>query len=532
MLDFRSFLLQNIQLNESIRQGLPHITSMDHHQFGNLMKGGKIHFTGMTEKTDGQTHKFGYDEHGFYTQSSGSGSEKMRSAKDFEDRVRKRSQETGKPVDLTASNAFGHVHSILQNNKALQNHLKKHYDESGHEVSVRGELFYRPWGQKGDRPDEVKFVGTSYSTSHMGKVGKYVIHTKLPENQKHDVEHFKKHLSDNNINFDDDTIKHKNTHIDVSDEANEYSKLNHELFSQRTSKSNKEAKEAEIAKLRDIQTRVSSKVDDHIKKMKLQPKWGSGSEGIVVHPSKENPEAPRFKVTSDAFRSYKASDASKTLKDRNPIKVEEYKQFLIRQFITLKEEQEKVHHATVIPLMGVSPVSHMGHKLDLGDTMKKLPGTKHLGMSSKETTFSSSERENVLKKQWNMPKLNVHHTSSGGEVIGNAYKSLPETGKKVLHILVGHDRKEFAHGLKQSLEKGSIKEMQGKKWDEIHVHHPEDTNRSHGFSGTSLRQSVANNDKEAFDRHIGPMFTDQEKTTMFSKIRSAITKGSLKIKRK
>jgi hypothetical protein len=39
----------------------------------------------------------------------------------------------------------------------------------------------------------------------------------------------------------------------------------------------------------------------------LTPKWGSGSEGFVVHPSSENPEAPRFKKTSDDFRAYKAN---------------------------------------------------------------------------------------------------------------------------------------------------------------------------------------------------------------------------------
>jgi len=301
----------------SIRQGLPHITSMDHHQFGALVHDGKVHLHDMTEKTDGQTHKFGYDEHGFYTQSSGSGSEKMRKPEDYQERARRRAEETGKPLDLTAASAFGHIHKILHGNQKLQDHLKDKYKKSGKEVSVRGESFYRPWGREGDKPGEVKFVGTSYDTSHMGKVGKYVIHSKLPENQDHDVEHFKKHLSNEDINFDDDKIDHKAGHVDVSKETEGLRHIDNELLSSRTTKTNKERKEEEQRKLQVIKDKVSSKVDEHIKKQGLRPRWGSGSEGIVIHPSKHNPSAPRFKVTSDAFRSYKKSDESKKLMDRS-----------------------------------------------------------------------------------------------------------------------------------------------------------------------------------------------------------------------
>ena len=311
MKSFKQYILIS---EASIRQGLPHITTMDHHQFGNLVKGGKVHLHGMTEKTDGQTHQFGWDEHGFYTQSSGSGSEKMRTPEHFEERARRRSQETGKPLDLTASNAFGHIHATLQKNKALQDHLKKEYEKSGKEVAVKGEVFYRPWGRPGDKEGETKFVHTSYATNHMGKVGKYVIHSKLPQNQGHDIEHFKKHLSSSDMNFDDDKIEHPTHHVDVSDEAHEFSKLDHGLLGQRTTKSNKEAKEKEIAKLQSIQKKVSDKVDNHIKSMKLSPKWGSGSEGIVVHPSEHNPDAPRFKVTSDAFRKAKSTTDFSSIK--------------------------------------------------------------------------------------------------------------------------------------------------------------------------------------------------------------------------
>lgn len=312
MLRFKSFLLNEA----SIRQGLPHISTMTHDQFHNLTKGGKVHVDDVTEKTDGQTMMFGHDENGFYTQSSGSGSEKMRNPEDYASRAKRRSEETGKPFDPTASNAFGDIHKNLQQNKALQDHLKSQYKKTGQEVKVRGESFYKPWGRPSEVPGEVKFVGTSYDPSHMAKVGKFVIHSRLPENQGHDLEHFKKNLSDENINFDDDKIEHKPSHVDVSQEKSDFDTLNHDLINSRTTKSNKEAKEAEIGKFAAIKQRAAEKVDAHMKSQNIKPKWGSGTEGAVIHPSINNPDAPRFKVTSDAFRAYKQSDESKNLLKR------------------------------------------------------------------------------------------------------------------------------------------------------------------------------------------------------------------------
>jgi len=313
MLTFRFFTL-----NESIRQGLPHITTMDHEQFHNLTKTGKIHFDDVTEKTDGQTMMMGHDEHGFYTQSSGSGNEKMRKPEDYADRAKRRSQETGKPLDLTAPKAFGHIHKILQGNEKLQSYLGKKHKTTGEEVKVRGESFYKPWARPSDtKKGEVKFVGTSYDPSHMGTVGKFVLHTKLPENAQHNPEEFKK-LSDKDINFDDDIIKHKGGSVNVSTEHKAFKSLNHDLLKARTTKTNKSDKEAETEKFNKIKTAVSAKVDEHVKSLNIAPKWGSGTEGAVIHPTNKNADAPRFKVTSDAFRKYRASDDAKNIKSKRP----------------------------------------------------------------------------------------------------------------------------------------------------------------------------------------------------------------------
>lgn len=319
MITFKEYLAESQVLSEaSIRQGLPHVHSMDADQFHRLTKDGKIHIHDVTEKTDGQSFKFGHDEQGFYTQSTGSGDEKMRSHEDYIKRAKHRSEETGKPLDLTAAKAFGHVHKTLQANKKLTDHLEAEHKKSSTDVAVRGESFYKPWGRPSEtKVGEVKFVATSYDPSHMGKVGKIVIHSKLPENEHHDIEHFKKNLSDEHINFDDDKIEHKKAHIDVSEERARYDSLNHELLNSRTKPSNKEAKQHEMDKFEHIKKQVSKKIDFHIKSLQLRPKWGSGTEGIVCHPSDKNPSAPRFKVTSDNFKAYKASDASKNLLKRD-----------------------------------------------------------------------------------------------------------------------------------------------------------------------------------------------------------------------
>lgn len=189
------------------------------------------------------------------------------------------------------------------------------------------------------------------------------------------------------------------------------------------------------------------------------------------------------------------------------------------------------HHATVVPLMGVSPFSHMGHAHDIGGKMKSLPGKKVVGLSSKADVFSPEERKHIMSRQWQHKDTEYHVTKSGGDTVGHAYHSLPKTGKKVLHILVGSDRKEFAHGLKDALENGRIKEMNGHKWDAIHVHTPEDEGRSHGMSGTKMRAAIAKGDTETFKKHLGPMFDDKEAKTIMDRSRVGILSGKIKLKR-
>ena len=794
-------------LAESIRQGLPHISTMSYDQIKNLTKGGRVHLHHVTEKTDGSTFMVGHDQEGFYTQSSGSGKEKMRKPEDYTERVRRRAEETGKEPEYTGAKAFADAHEALQKNEKLVSHLRSHAQRQGGETQLRGELFSRKLSRPSeDKEGEVKLVGTSYNPSSWGKRGKIVIHTKLPENQSHDVEHFKKNLSDDEINFDDDKIEHKPSHVDVSEHSSRLNTIDHELLRSRTTPKNKEAKQAEEAKLDSIRKSISDKVDEHVKSLGIRPKFGSGTEGAVVHPSEKNPDAPRFKITSDTFRAYKADPTNKEkfkkrtlaemslLREGGNIKVKtpegevsaapfkvsqrsqqkddarealsdihhafhqehgehlfgknqkglrsgsifggstrqfmddkigddefkkhkptvgdfdvqvahdhkdklsstmkpgrkfgkytvvgmkkhgnensavmrhengEHHQFdfegtdyegdeptkasqflhssdwedtkagikgahhkillnatggdthkfsithglrsrtdesdkgtkepeevsrrlfgddadhshihsflgvshLIKKHIPKERHQEiydkfksglksvkadngpalehlrktlgvkddmneetenaEGHHASVVPLVGFSPFSHMGHAQDLGGALKKLPGKKHIGISSKAEAFSPEERGEILNRQWGKGEQSVHVVKGAGETIRRAYDSLPE-GRRHLHILVGHDRKGFAESLKKALEADKIKEMESKKFDSVHLHYPEDTDRSHGMSGTKMRRAASEGNLDEFHRHLGPSFTKSEAKSTMKRVKDGIDSGNIKLVR-
>ena len=193
------------------------------------------------------------------------------------------------------------------------------------------------------------------------------------------------------------------------------------------------------------------------------------------------------------------------------------------------------HHTTVVPLAGFSPISHMGHAMDLGSKLRSLPGTKHVGISEKAGLFSPEERKAILSRQWTTTKneepIQHHVVASAGETIARAHASLPKKGKRVLHLLVGSDRVDFAQKLKTSILAGKIKEMQGKTFDRIEIHTPDDQNRSHGMSGTAMRTAARDEDLPTFRKHLGTAFAKQEATAIMQRMKKAIDTGILKVKR-
>lgn len=799
MRQFTSFL------KESIRQGLPHIhstttpagnqtPSLSTDQFHHTTRGGKVHIHDVTEKTDGQTFKFGYDHHGFYTQHSGSGDERIRTGQGHIDRAKRRAAETGKEYVPHAHEAFAKFHDALHNNQKLQTHLQKMHKKHG-EVSVRGEAFNRHIATPGDHPHEVKFVHTSYSTHGMGHHGSFVIHSKLPDNHLHDAEHFKKHLSDHNITFDHDRVDHPKGHVDVSHEVKDFHKLDHGLINSRTTPSNKAAKMAEIEKFNHIKHRVHQKVVSHVKSLGIKNKWGSGTEGLIVHPSEHNVHAARFKVVDDSFKKAKASggrfghlkenllveggaikigdhaaepihvtahnrsqikhdvhhalaavgdkfhadhkehlfgsghkhlhsgdvysgsthhlmhghvsdaefakhkphvgdidvqvshdhknklehtlkaghkfgkytvvgtkkhgqELSAVMKHENGshhqfdfegnhhpgseesrfkhnsswedtkhgIKGVHHKMLLnaagrdkhkfspmnglrhraddsdagggnakkvthslfggtadhkhihsfigvthlikhhvpksqhqqiydkfkssveqkknmnhthalnhLRQHLDVKDNLHEDAHAgeehAHVAFMGASPFTHMGHHHDVvGSMAHHKEGKKFVGLSGKSDVFSDHERESIANKQ-SGGKAHFKVEKSAGETVGRAFHSMDKSKRRVLHLHFGHDRKNMAERLKSSIEAGKIPELNGEKPHAVYVHFPHDENRSHGFSGTKMRQAAHDKDLHTFHKHIGPAFSHEEAHKLMHRVHDGIKSGHIPLKR-
>ena len=291
MIKFRRFLV------ESVRMGLPHITTMAHDQFGNLIKHGSFQISNVTEKTDGMPHEFGYDEGGFYTRTKPTGETKVRSRAHYEQLLQAKASERF-PYKPEKANTYSHIHEILHNNPELQSHLSRQFTKTGTDVRVKGEILYKPLSQESEYSGERRFVATSYRTDHMGKYGKFVVHTSLPENAGHSIQALKA-ASSSLLNFDDDKIEHQHSVVPISkDIADRFATVDKDLIASRTTKTNKESKLAEIAKFDGIKKDLSDAVDQHFRQTK--PKWGSETEGYVVHPTHDG--MPRFKVTSDTFR--------------------------------------------------------------------------------------------------------------------------------------------------------------------------------------------------------------------------------------
>jgi hypothetical protein len=285
MLSFKSFLKES---ETKLRQGLSHVSDLKPEQFHELTKSGKIHGD-VTEKTDGMAFEAGHDDHGFYTRTSHS--DKMRNKGDYEHAARTK---FGEGFNPEISRHFDRIHHELHSNKKLTDYLAnggKH---------IKGEIYYKPHGKPTEN-GEVRFVGTAYDPNKMGHTGSFIVHSKLAENAHHNLDHVKS-LGDKNFNIDDDST-HKKVNVDVSDEHKAFSNLNHDLMKSRKH-ADKEGKLNEVGKFNAIKHSVNEKLKNHLSDLK--PKWGSETEGHVIHPEAGS-SAPRVKVISDTFKQNKAN---------------------------------------------------------------------------------------------------------------------------------------------------------------------------------------------------------------------------------
>lgn len=236
------------------RQGLRHLKDLYDHEILSLITDNKIVLDSVTEKTDGASFVLHYDEHGFGTQSSGSGSEIMRDPYDY---IR-RATRNGKTTIAKSVPAFMRFHEELMNNQTFLDIMK--------DVRlIRGEVFLMDLCTPSIHENESIIVATSYRNNVIGTNGTFIVHSMLPDNKNVPINDLID-ISTCTIKFDHDIIDFA-IEMEVTDEY----------------------------KSRTVIDTIKHNIEHEILNT-IEPKWGSETEGYVVHhPTKT------FKVISSRW---------------------------------------------------------------------------------------------------------------------------------------------------------------------------------------------------------------------------------------
>lgn len=252
----------------SIRRGIPHLLppkatspSITDGQVRALLEPGYISLINVTEKTDGQTFIIGFDADGFYTQSSGSGKEKMREGVDYVKRAEERNN------NLKVANAFKIFHDHLGDNYKLLDWLQITQRLTNKDVILRGEVFNNLLAKT--EGNLIKYIHTPYDPKFFGNTGAFILHTKMNEICPYPLET----CSNYEIVFDTDGCSHF-FNVDVStlrDSRMDTTTIRNDLFL--------------------ILSEMLSRL--------IKPKWGPFTEGYIFHST--SPNIPTFKVISDYF---------------------------------------------------------------------------------------------------------------------------------------------------------------------------------------------------------------------------------------
>lgn len=229
----------------------------------------------------------------------------------------------------------------------------------------------------------------------------------------------------------------------------------------------------------------------------------------------------------EIYDKFKDSLKSKKDTDHSAALTHMRKHLNVRDDLTEETAQERHVH---VAFMGASPHTHMGHIKDVVSGMGQ--GSKFVGLSGKSDAFTDKERADIANRQAaGTAEFKVEKTA--GQTVGRAFNSLSgTTGKKILHLHFGHDRKEMAERLRNSIQAGKIPELNGVIPDDVHIHYPKDENRSHGMSGTKMREAAVVNDLDTYHHHLGPYFTRDAARKIMNKTQKAMSSGQLAVKRK
>lgn len=287
-------------MTNKLRTRIPHIKDLDHQSLLDLTTSGVIKGA-ATEKTDGMAFEVGHDQDGFYSRTANS--QKMRKAGQYEAQAKTK---FGKFFNPAISKSFDDVHRHLHNNNRLVDHLKKVATDTEKDTSMKGEVFYKPNGIAAEKEGEVRFVGTAYDTKKMGSKGTFVVHSRVPTNKHHDVANISR-LGDDNFKLDHDGVG-RGVNVPVHDIHAQARNIDPMLMKSRR-KADQPAKEKEKAKYDFLKKTLHDRIKGHL--TPYTPKWGSETEGHVIHPSSGKP----FKMVDDRFAERKIRNVQFMKKD-------------------------------------------------------------------------------------------------------------------------------------------------------------------------------------------------------------------------
>ena len=232
----------------------------------------------------------------------------------------------------------------------------------------------------------------------------------------------------------------------------------------------------------------------------------------------------------DLIKTHKTPEEQTKIYDKFEDSVSKLKRLDSKSALDYMTKHLDLEHHAHISFMGASPITHMGHYIDVIEPMGNT-GLKFVGLSGKSDVFSDDEREQISNAQsGGSVQFKVEKTA--GQTIGRAFKALKDAGKKILHLHFGADRKQFAERLKDCIEAGKIPELEGQVPNKIYIHYPENETRPHGFSGTRMRMAAMEGDFETFKHHLGSNFSYDDIIRIMTKTKFGIESGKIKLNRR
>lgn len=185
-------------------------------------------------------------------------------------------------------------------------------------------------------------------------------------------------------------------------------------------------------------------------------------------------------------------------------------------------------HVNIIPKMGVLPLSHMGHKIDLLPVLQALGGYSYVNLAPNDV-FTPDEQQEVISRQWQDPNIRFFCYSNVGDFLKVVFGH--HTFDKI-NIVVGQDRVRWAERIVDGLKRESFKELDcitANIQTEIVI---PDTYREHGFSGTTMREAALIGDLTCFKAHLGDTFNDHESYNYYCVVRRALVEEKIPLRRR